>query len=79
PAGRPAPAATTRAAGPGAGTVGAAGAFSGTTPAQTETATGLTALPDDGYGTGPAGPLLPGGWRDAPPGNEGGPPAEPER
>ena len=51
----------------GAGPLG----FSGTVSKSSERATGLATLADDGYGSGPSMPMLPGTWSsEAPPGEE---------
>jgi PPE-repeat protein len=51
----------------GAGSLG----FAGTVSKSSERATGLATLTDDGYGSGPSTPMLPGTWSsEAPPGEE---------
>ena len=51
----------------GAGSLG----FAGTVSKSSERATGLATLADDGYGSGPSMPMLPGTWSsEAPPGEE---------
>jgi hypothetical protein len=51
----------------GAGSLG----FAGTVSKSSERATGLATLADDGFGSGPSMPMLPGTWSsEAPPGEE---------
>jgi PPE-repeat protein len=60
--------ASTAASDRGAGPLG----FAGTVPKSSEKATGLATLSDDGYGSGPSMPMLPGTWSPEPPQGEGG-------
>jgi PPE-repeat protein len=62
------PVALTAASDRGAGPLG----FAGTVSKSSEKATGLATLSDDGYGSGPSMPMLPGTWSPEPPQGEGG-------